>query len=58
MTTLSVHVKSLQRRIDDLDERLHDQQLKDRERHDLQVERRGLVRSLIHYYAYLLKGAA
>jgi hypothetical protein len=58
MTTLSVHVKSLQRRIDDLDERLRDQGLKDHEQHDLQVERRSLVRSLVHYYAYLLKGAA
>ena len=58
MTTLPVHVESLQRRIDDLDERLRDQRLKDHERHDLQVERRSLLRSLIHYYAYLLKDAA
>jgi SMC interacting uncharacterized protein involved in chromosome segregation len=58
MTTLSVHVEALQRQIDDLDERLRDQRLKDHERHDLQVERRSLVRSLFHCYAYLLKGAA
>jgi hypothetical protein len=58
MTTLSVHVESLQRQIDDLDERLRDQRLKDHERHDLQVERRNLGRSLFHCYAYLLKRAA
>jgi hypothetical protein len=58
MTALSVRVKSLQSRIDDLDERLREQRLKDHERHDLQVERRSLMRSPIHYYAYLLKGAA
>ena len=58
MTVLSVHIKSLQSRIDDLDERLRDQRLKDHERHDLQVERPSLMRSLIHYYAYLLKSAA
>ena len=58
MSALSVHVESLQSRIDDLDERLRDQRLKDHERHDLQVERRNLVRSLFHCYAYLLKRAA
>jgi|HubBroStandDraft_6_1064221.scaffolds.fasta_scaffold715991_2 SMC interacting uncharacterized protein involved in chromosome segregation len=58
MTDLSVHVKSLQSRIDDLDERLRNQRLKDHQRHDLQAERRSLLRSLIHYYAYLLKDAA
>jgi hypothetical protein len=58
MTILSVHVKSLQRQIDDLDERLHDPQLKAHERHDLNVQRRSLVRHLLHYYGYLLKGAA
>ena len=42
MTTLSVHVKSLQCRVDDLDERLGDQQLKDQERHGLMAERRSI----------------
>ena len=58
MTTLPAYVKSLQRRIDDLDDRLRDPRFNDRERHDLKVERRTLVRSLLHYYRYLLKGAA
>jgi hypothetical protein len=48
----------LQRRIDDLDKRLDNEQLKVQERHEPKDERRRLVRSLIHYYGYLLKGAA
>ena len=58
MITLSVHLAYLQRRIDDLDKRLDNEQLKVQERHELKDEHRRLVRSLIHYYGYLLQGAA
>jgi|tagenome__1003787_1003787.scaffolds.fasta_scaffold10457059_1 hypothetical protein len=58
MSTIPVHLRSLQRRIDDLDKRLDSQPLNDQERHDLKVERVALLRSIDHYYRCLLKGAA
>ena len=58
MSTIPVHLKSLQRRIDDLDKKLDSQLLNDQECHDLKVERIGLLRSIDHYYRCLLNGAA
>ena len=58
MITLSVHLAYLERRIEDLDKRLNNDQLELQERQALKDERRGLARSYIHFFGYFLQGAA